>query len=301
MTLHNPQNSNLWTPQPYLGQVATRCRQAHNFFDTSTEAMCRSSHFARDNITSLQVIWTNWYCEANQELLTGGTMTLTGSVEYPVQSSATWTDTSTTTGTTAAEYVNLFGAPALAFSASGVVITNAYNTYFSAPTAGTNATLTNSWGLGADSENISGVLKVGGVIINPGIIADTGITDASVCVSTTTQQYYSGTGTLGICLGTSSARYKHEITPITVGLTQILKLKPVSFYLDKEHGDPKKRMYGFIAEDMQSVLPVLVGLDAHNRANTADYIGVIPVLVKAIQQQQKEITELKMKLEMHSK
>lgn len=68
-----------------------------------------------------------------------------------IQSSATWTDASTASGTLAAEYINLFGAPTLAFSNTGVTVTNAFNTYFQAPVAGTNGTLTNAWALGADS------------------------------------------------------------------------------------------------------------------------------------------------------
>jgi len=41
------------------------------------------------------------------------------------------------------------------------------------------------------------------------------------------------------------------------------------------------------------VLPKLVGDDATGKPNTADYVGLIPVMVKALQEQQKEIAALK--------
>lgn len=128
------------------------------------------------------------------------------------------------------------------------------------------------------------------------ITTDATHTDASVCEDTTTHALYSGSGTLGICLGTSSARYKHDITDLAPGLDAILNLRPVSYYLNADHGDAHKQLYGFTAEDMQKVLPKLVDLDTSGQPNTADYLGLIPVLVKAVQEQQAEIEALKTRL-----
>lgn len=47
---------------------------------------------------------------------------------------------------------------------------------------------------------------------------------------------------------------------------------------------------------MQPVLPKLVGIDVQGKANTADYLGLVPVLVKAVQQQQAEIDDLKRRI-----
>lgn len=135
-----------------------------------------------------------------------------------------------------------------------------------------------------------------GLIANPTIPADTALTDSSVCQDTTNHRFYSGTGVGGLCLGTSSRRFKTGIVPLTVGLREILALKPDSFYLDKAHGDPKKQMYGFIAEDMVSALPKLVGRDVKGRIATADYLGVVPVLVKAVQEQNVVIAALSAKV-----
>lgn len=121
-------------------------------------------------------------------------------------------------------------------------------------------------------------------------------TDASVCRDTTTGDLYTGTGTIGICLGTSSMRYKHGIADIQPDLLQIMQLKPKSYFLNADHGNPNKRFYGFLAEDMVKVLPELVALDKQGRPNTADYLGLVPVLVKAMQQQQQEISALTRRL-----
>lgn len=125
------------------------------------------------------------------------------------------------------------------------------------------------------------------------IASDATHTDSTVCQDTTTHNLYAGSGTLGICLGTSSARFKHGIAPLAPGLAEIMRLRPVSYYLNAGHGDPAKQLYGFTAEDMRPVLPKLVGLDAGGNPSSADYLGLVPVLVKAVQEQQAEIEALK--------
>jgi hypothetical protein len=109
-------------------------------------------------------------------------------------------------------------------------------------------------------------------------------TDRTVCEDTATFQLYFGSGTLGICLGTSSARYKHDIAPLDAGLAQIAALKPVKYKLNADHGDPNKLLYGFTAEQGSKVLPALSDKDAEGKPNTFDYVGVVPVLVKAVQE-----------------
>jgi hypothetical protein len=143
---------------------------------------------------------------------------------------------------------------------------------------------------------IMAALTASTTITNTGITTDATHTDTSVCQDTTSHSFYFGSGTIGICLGTSSARYKHGWRPLHVGLSKVMQLNPGSYYLNADHGDPDKTLYGFTAEDMQPVLPQLVGLDKDGKPNTADYIGLIPVLVKAIQDQQHEIDALKRKI-----
>lgn len=150
-----------------------------------------------------------------------------------------------------------------------------------------------SWLIGTTTNVGAGGLSNTGPVFHTGLGTDAALTDRSVCQVVSTGELKYGSGVAGICLGTSSGRYKTGILPLGPGLAEIMRLQPKSFFLDKAHGDPKKQMYGFIAEDMVKVLPKLVGLDAQGRPNTADYLGVVPVLTKAMQEQQGEIIALK--------
>lgn len=134
--------------------------------------------------------------------------------------------------------------------------------------------------------------SIRGLLTLPDITSDSGLTDATVCEDTTVHGLHAGSGTLGICLGTSSARYKTNIVELPPSLQNILALRPVNFNLDPTHGDPNKTQYGFIAEDAVSVYPDLVGLDKDGRPNTFDYLGLVAPLVKSVQEQQKEIDSI---------
>lgn len=129
-----------------------------------------------------------------------------------------------------------------------------------------------------------GNIALSGTVIAPSMALDTGLADRSVCWRTLDGKFFTGSGAAGICLGTSSVRFKHDIAPLQVGLAQILALEPISYRLNADHGDPNKLLYGFTAEQGQTVLPNLVGHDAEGRPQTFDYLGVVPVLVRAIQQ-----------------
>jgi hypothetical protein len=85
---------------------------------------------------------------------------------------------------------------------------------------------------------------------------DAGQTDATLCRRTSDGLVYVGSGTLGICLGTSSERYKRDIVPMKDGLAQVLALQPKNFFYMKDRGDGGAReQFGFIAEDVVQVLP----------------------------------------------
>lgn len=135
--------------------------------------------------------------------------------------------------------------------------------------------------------DVTGTVRMSQQIFVSGIATDATKTDATVCEDTTTHQFYSGSGTLGICLGTSTMLAKQNIVPISEGISQIMALKPVSFNYRPGWGyDVKKPYYGFIAEQVAPVLPRLVGHDAQGVIKNADYVGMIPVMVKAIQQEE---------------
>jgi hypothetical protein len=98
-------------------------------------------------------------------------------------------------------------------------------------------------------------------------------------------------------INTSDIRHKHEINLLNYGLNEVLQLKPVS-YKWKNKDDIK---LGFIAQDLINIIPevVFVG-DDENKTLGVYYSDIIPVLTKAIQEQQaiiekqnKEIEALK--------
>ncbi len=137
----------------------------------------------------------------------------------------------------------------------------------------------------------------GNLVSLPQIGSDAAHTDSTVCQDTTTHALYSGSGAAGICLGTSSERFKHGIAPLAVGLSEIMRLQPVRYYLNPDHGDSEHLLYGFTAEQGGRALPDLMGRDSEGRPNTFDYLGVVPVLVHAIQEQQAEIEALKTRIQ----
>jgi hypothetical protein len=159
--------------------------------------------------------------------------------------------------------------------------------------AGSTAIIS-STGTGTPSTSAT---TVAGTLAIAGITTDATHTDATVCEDTTTHQLYAGSGTAGICLGTSSARFKLGIVPQTDGLAELLKLKPVNFHYRPGYGDGGGReQYGFVAEDVAKVMPKLVGLDVEGKPLNLDYMALVPVLVKAVQEQQREIEALKARI-----
>jgi hypothetical protein len=134
-----------------------------------------------------------------------------------------------------------------------------------------------------------------GLVTVSGIASDATHTDATVCEDTTTHAFYSGSGAAGICLGTSSERYKHGIADLDVGTEELMRLRPVQYYLNADHGDSDKLLYGFTAEQGMTAFPKLVGLDDEGRPNTFDYLGVVPPLVKGFQDHETRLRALEMR------
>lgn len=126
-----------------------------------------------------------------------------------------------------------------------------------------------------------------GLVQLPNITTDATHTDATVCEDTTSHALYFGSGTAGICLGTSSLAFKHDVAPLDVGLAELMRLQPISYKYNEGYGDPNKILYGFSMEQGRTALPKLAS------QYSFDYLGVVPVLVRAVQQQQQEIEALK--------
>ena len=113
-------------------------------------------------------------------------------------------------------------------------------------------------------------------------------------------------------VNTSDSRFKRDIQPLNVGLKEVEQLKPVTFEWNKDalkqtiKGktyirplDPgmQGQQIGFVAQEVEKVLPsVIVTQNDADRTKGLKYSELIPVLVKAIQEQQVEIETLKSQL-----
>jgi hypothetical protein len=115
-------------------------------------------------------------------------------------------------------------------------------------------------------------------------------------------------------VNTSDARYKKNIQPLNIGLSIVTQLKPVTFEwkdevrsmgigtarpqmsLEKDRHplDPamQGKQMGFIAQDVEKVLPsVVVTQPDSEKTKGMKYSELIPVLVRAIQEQQVQLTK----------
>ena len=105
-----------------------------------------------------------------------------------------------------------------------------------------------------------------------------------------------GTAQLNNVALTSDRRLKTNINPLQKSLDKVMKLNGVTFNWDRSNAKNSNAstslQYGFVAQEIEQVLPELVseGADGYKSVN---YIGVIPVLTQAIQEQQTEIEQLK--------
>jgi len=106
----------------------------------------------------------------------------------------------------------------------------------------------------------------------------------------------------------SDRRFKKNISTVSGALEKLSKLNPVNYDWRKDEFENKgfndKKQWGFIAQEVEKVIPELVGADEDDYL-TLNYNGFVPLLTKAMQEQQdeienqqKEIDELKAQLEL---
>jgi hypothetical protein len=105
----------------------------------------------------------------------------------------------------------------------------------------------------------------------------------------------------------SDRRLKKNIGKLDKGLKELLKLNPISFqqktqedfnseesmlglksYLSKNDRD----RVGLVAQEIEEIVPEVVHEDS-NGIKSIDYTSLIPVLIKAVQEQNREIVELR--------
>jgi endosialidase-like protein len=119
--------------------------------------------------------------------------------------------------------------------------------------------------------------------------------------STSYAGFFSGdvnvTGTLhyGTLAQNSDVRLKEGISNLGYGLPQILQLRPVSYnWKDKPNTG---RQFGLIAQEVEPLLPELVTTDKDaEQTKGLNYVGLVPVTIRAIQEQQAQIEDQKKRI-----
>ncbi len=96
-------------------------------------------------------------------------------------------------------------------------------------------------------------------------------------------------------INTSDKRMKENIKSISYGLETIKQLTPVEFTWINNPERGKK--IGFIAQDLQLIIPEAVYSDEHSDILGINYAEIIPVAIKAIQEQQILIDSQTVKIE----
>ena len=115
-----------------------------------------------------------------------------------------------------------------------------------------------------------------------------------LCINTGTYEINRGNGA---ACSTSSIRFKGNILDLKYGLVEVLKLRPVTFKYKSWMNRGSGVHLGFIAEEMERVVPELVNHDAKGLPSGIDYPVVTSLLTRAMQQQQQAIELLSRRLD----
>lgn len=97
----------------------------------------------------------------------------------------------------------------------------------------------------------------------------------------------------GVWTNASDARYKENIRPVNYGLAEVMQLQPRAYNMI----DSKQEQIGFVAQEVQSILPELVETKTNTITDeermTLSYGQMSAVLVKAIQELKAEFDAYK--------
>lgn len=111
----------------------------------------------------------------------------------------------------------------------------------------------------------------------------------------TSGQRWSAVWTNAGAINTSDANLKTNITSSPYGLSEVMQMNPVQYNWKETPNEDLQ--IGFLAQDMQKIIPEAVVVPANGDPLGMKYTELIPVLVKAIQEQQKRIDELEKTVE----
>jgi hypothetical protein len=107
-----------------------------------------------------------------------------------------------------------------------------------------------------------------------------------------TQKGYIAIAT-GVYTPVSDRRSKKNIAPLQYGLSSVMAMNPVMYHMVEELDTDKKHI-GLIAQEIKAVIDEIVDdiKDETKQFYGLDKSGLVPVLIKAIQEQQALITQL---------
>lgn len=146
------------------------------------------------------------------------------------------------------------------------------------------------WGRASGLTAYAGLFD-GGVVINGGTLSQQ-------ILPSTNNAYQLGTSDLRWTVvwsnafsGASDLRLKKNIATLDRGLDAVMDLRPVSFAWQEGAGTPQ---IGLIAQEVEAVVPEVVKTGTDElQLKGIDYSKLVPVLIKAIQEQQAQIESLK--------
>ncbi len=152
---------------------------------------------------------------------------------------------------------------------------NIGNIIFGTSITGSGTTIAGSIGIGisAPGQQLTVATSVG----FPGIANGAGT--AYVCETLATGVLSTSTS----ACNPSSLRYKDNVLDLSYGLSEAMRLRPVSFDYKPELLVPGHQV-GFIAEEVDQIIPEVVGHDAEGRPDNIDYAKLTAILAKAIQE-----------------
>lgn len=93
----------------------------------------------------------------------------------------------------------------------------------------------------------------------------------------------------------SSRRYKRDFEPVSYGIDAVMALQPMQYHYNFESDTLTKKHIGLIAEEVNQVVPEVVSVE-DGRCIGMDYSSLVPVLIKAMQEQQAMIASQSKKI-----
>lgn len=142
---------------------------------------------------------------------------------------------------------------------------------------GEKLTVTSTGNVGIGTTTPWRTLSVNGTAAFSGLTNDG--TGYYACISTSGELATSTTA-----CGASSERFKEKIEPLHYGLDEILSLSPVSFSWKEGFIANGARNIGFIAEQVEGIIPEIIGYDSEGRVMNLDYPKLTAVLVSGMQE-----------------